>query len=426
MLDINLIRKNSEYVKKNLEIRGNPANLINLNELIHHDNEWRQLLTTLNNLRHRLKLTTKKIATFKKEKKDVGQELLYAKKLGEQIGFFEEKKREKEEQRRACLLRIPNLMDESVPKGNINVQLKKWGKIPTFTFPVKNHIDLGLKLDIIDLERAGKVAGARFFYLKGNGVILELALINFALRELLNKGYKAIEPPFLMRKKPYEGATALNDFQEDLYKIENEDLYLIATSEHPIAAMFMDEILTEEALPMRFVGISTNFRKEAGSHSKDTRGIFRTHQFNKVEQFAFCKPEESEKIHEELLKNSEDLIKKIGLPYRVMNICAEDIGTFASKKYDIEAWMPAQKAYGEIISCSNFRDYQARRLNIRYREKEGQTPKGFVHTLNATAIATGRTIVSILENYQQKDGSVTIPKGLRRHMNNIKKIAPPL
>jgi seryl-tRNA synthetase len=276
----------------------------------------------------------------------------------------------------------------------------------------------------MDVERAGKIAGARFFYLKKEGVLLDMALMSYALEEMVKKGFTPIEPPFLMRRKPYEGVIALSDFENDLYKVEGEDLYLIATSEHPMAAMYMNEVLKAEDLPIKLVGISPNFRKEAGAHGKDTRGIFRTHQFNKVEQFVFCKPEDSWKIHEELVMNAEELVQKLGLPYRVVNVCTGDIGKVAAKKYDIEAWMPAQNAYREIISCSNCTDYQARRLNIRYREKEGEPPKGFVHTLNSTALATGRTIVAILENYQQEDGSVVIPEVLRKYMMGIEKILP--
>jgi seryl-tRNA synthetase len=284
-------------------------------------------------------------------------------------------------------------------------------------------MDLGLKHDIVDVERAGKVAGARFFYLKKEGVLLDMALVNFAIEEMMKKGYDPIEPPFVMRRKPYEGVVALSDFEDVLYKVENEDLYLIATSEHPVAAMFMDEVLMAEDLPLKLCGFSTNFRKEAGAHGKDTRGVFRTHQFNKVEQFIFCKPEDSWKLHEELIHNAEELVQKLGLAYRVVNVCTGDIGTVAAKKYDIEAWMPAQNAYREIISCSNCTDYQARRLNIKYREKEGEAPKGFVHTLNSTAVATGRTIVALIENYQQEDGSVIVPEVLRKYMGGIKKIA---
>ena len=427
MLDINLIRENPELVKKNLMKRGDPEALKKLNETIVYDKKWRQTLTELNNLRHQRKKMTIKIAALKKAGKNIGRELEEAKAIDSKITSLEKRVAEYEEKLRSCLMQLPNLLHESVPVGkdeNENVPIRSWGKIPKFSFPVKDHIDLALSLDIMDIKRAGKIAGARFFYLKREGVLLDMALMNFALEEMLKKDYTPIEPPYLMRRKPYEGVVALSDFEKDLYKIENEDLYLIATSEHPMAAMFMDEVLKAEDLPLKLVGVSTNFRKEAGAHGKDTRGIFRTHQFNKIEQFIFCRPEDSWKMHEELIHNAEELVQKLGLPYRVVNVCTGDIGTVAAKKYDIEAWMPAQNAYREIISCSNCTDYQARRLNIRFREKEGQPPKGFVHTLNSTALATGRTIVAILENYQQKDGSVVVPKVLRKYMGGIEKIEP--
>jgi len=426
-LDIKLIRENPETVKENLMKRGDSENIRMLNELIDYDRKWRQILTKLNELRHERKLITTEIASLKKKGKDADTQILKGKKIDNEITALEKQVNECEEKVRYYLMRLPNLLHESVPTGkdeNDNVPIRTWGEIPKFSFPVKDHIDLGLSLDVMDVERAGKVAGARFFYLKREGVLLDMALMNFALEEIVSKGYIPIEPPFLMRRRPYEGVVALSDFEDVLYKVENEDLYLIATSEHPMAAMFMDEILKTEVLPLKLVGVSANFRKEAGAHGKDTRGIFRTHQFNKIEQFIFCKPEDSWKMHEELILNAEELVQKLGLPYRVVNCCTGDIGTVAAKKYDIEAWMPAQNAYREIISCSNCTDYQARRLNIKYREKEGGPPKGFVHTLNSTAIATGRTIVALLENYQQEDGSVIIPEALRKYISDIKKIEP--
>jgi len=427
MLDIKLIRANPELVRNNLKKREDLENLKMLDELIEYDKTWRQLLTKLNELRHERKVMTTEIAVLKKKGEDVGDKISKAKTLDIEITALEKQVREHEEKVHCYLMRIPNLLHESVPIGkdeHDNVPIRTWGENPKFSFPVKDHIDLGLSLDIMDIERAGKVAGARFFYLKREGVLLDMALLNFALEEMIKKGYTPIEPPFLMRHKPYEGVVALSDFENDLYKIENEDLYLIATSEHPMAAMYMNETLKAEDLPMKLVGMSANFRKEAGAHGKDTRGIFRTHQFNKVEQFVFCKPKNSWKIHEELIQNAEKLVQKLGLPYRVVNVCTGDIGTVAAKKYDIEAWMPAQNAYREIISCSNCTDYQTRRLNTRYREKEGEPPKGFVHTLNSTALATGRTIVAIIENYQQEDYSVIIPKVLRKCMGGIEKIEP--
>ena len=426
MLDIKLIRENPEFVKNNLAKRGNPENIKMLDALIELDREWRQNLTKLNDLRHERKMMTAEIGKLKKAGKDASKEVEKAKSLDSEITNIQAEVAREEEKTRGYLMQLPNLLHESVPVGNDeggNVQVKSWGVIPQFGFDVKNHIDLGLNLDIIDVERAGKVTGSRFFYLKGAGVLLDMALMSFALEEMTKKGYLPVEPPYLMRREPYEGVTALGDFEEVLYKIENEDLYLIATSEHPMAAMFMNEVLKEEDLPLKLAGISACFRKEAGAHGKDTRGMFRTHQFNKIEQFIFCNPEESWKLHEELLHNAEDLIQKLGLPYRVVNVCTGDIGTVAAKKYDIEAWMPAQNAYREVVSCSNCTDYQARRLGIRYREKEGAPTKGFLHTLNSTAIATGRTIVAILENFQQEDGTVVVPKVLRKYMHDIEKIS---
>lgn len=405
--------------------RGNPETVKMLEDLIELDEKWRQMLSKLNDLRHERKVITNKVAAFKKQGKDAAAEMAKAREVDQQIVRLEQEVSGQEQRIREALMKLPNLLHESVPVGkdeSDNVQVKAWGSIPEFAFPVKNHIEIGLQLDIMDVERAGKIAGSRFFFLKREGVLLDLALMSFAMEELARKGYKLIEPPYLMRRKPYEGVTALSDFEDVLYKIEKEDLYLIATSEHPMAAMFMDEVLKAEDLPLRLAGVSACFRKEAGAHGKDTRGIFRTHQFNKIEQFVFCKPEDSWNIHEELLRNAEELLQKLGLPYRVVNVCTGDIGTVAAKKYDIEAWMPAQNAYREVVSCSNCTDYQARRLNIRYREKEGMPPKGFVHTLNSTAIATGRTIVALLENFQQENGSVLIPEPLRKYMGGIKEI----
>ncbi|MBK5133001.1 serine--tRNA ligase [Candidatus Bathyarchaeota archaeon] len=426
MLDIKLIRENPELVKSNLLKRGNPEHTKMLDKLIILDKKWRTNLTELNNLRHKRKLATNEIAEIKKMRKDAKESIEKARKIETQIKKIENEVVSEKESINGYLLRIPNLLHESVPIGTDekgNIQIKKWGDLPEFDFPVQNHIELGTKLKIIDIERAGKVAGSRFFYLKGAGVLLDLALTNFALEEISKKGYLPIEPPYLMRKEAYEGVTSLSDFKDVLYKIEKENLYLIATSEHPMAAMFMKEVLKEEELPLKFAGISTCFRKEAGSHGKDTRGIFRTHQFNKIEQFIFCTPEMSWRLHEELINNAETIVKKIGLPYRLVNVCTGDIGTVAAKKYDIEVWMPAQKAYREVVSCSNCTDYQSRRLDIRYREKEGAPTKGFVHTLNSTAVATGRIIVAILENFQRYDGSVSVPEVLRKYMGSIEKIS---
>jgi seryl-tRNA synthetase len=428
MLDIRLIRESPDFVKANLEKRGTPANLIMLQELIVADKQWREDLTRLNDLRHDRKVCTQEIATLKKAKNEAEAKALVekAKSVDAQIGYVEREVATLESKTHEYLMNLPNLLHETVPFGTSdadNVEVNKWGNIRQFTFQPKSHIDLALNLDIVDVERAGKVTGARFFYFKGLGVLLDYALMNFALELLVNKGYTAIEPPYMMKREPYEGVTSLGDFADVLYKVENEDLYLIATSEHPMAAMYQNEVIKQDNLPLKLAGISACFRKEAGAHGKDTRGIFRTHQFNKIEQFIFCTPEDSSRLHEELRENAEEIFQKLEIPYHVVNVCTGDIGTVAAKKYDIEAWMPAQGAYREVVSCSNCTDYQARRLGIRYREKEGAAPKGFLHTLNSTAVATGRTIVAIMENYQEEDGSITIPKVLRKYMGNAEKIS---
>ncbi|MCL2642506.1 MAG: serine--tRNA ligase [Candidatus Bathyarchaeota archaeon] len=425
MLDIKLIRESPDVVRANLEKRGNPENLLMLDELIALDKQWRLNLTGLNDLRHIRKTVTVEIAKLKKAGQDAQVQVEKAREIDVQITFIEKQVAAEEEKERNLLLCLPNMLDSTVPLGKDdldNVQVRTWGTIPLFNFQIKNHIDLANALGIVDMERASKVSGARFFFLKNQLALLDLALMSFALHELSMKGYVAIEPPFMMNKTAYEGVTALADFADVLYKIEGEDLYMIATSEHPMAAMYMNEVILEQDLPLRLAGLSTCFRKEAGAHGKDTRGIFRTHQFNKIEQFIFCKPEDSAVLHEELLANAEDLLQKLELPYRVVNVCTGDIGTVAAKKYDIEVWMPAQNGYREVVSCSNCTDYQARRLGVRYREKEGAPTKGFLHTLNSTAIATGRIMVALLENNQNEDGSINVPKVLRKYMGDFEKI----
>ncbi|MCL2475893.1 serine--tRNA ligase [Candidatus Bathycorpusculum sp.] len=425
MLDIKLIRENPDYVKANLAKRNSPECLQMLQDLISLDKEWRQNSTKLNDLRHDRKQVTVEIAKLKKAGKEADGEFKRAQDIDQKIKLVETEVCEQETKIRTFLLNLPNLLDESVPFGNDsndNLTIKKWGTVPQFSFPVKNHIDLALALDQVDMERAGKVAGARFFYLKGDIARLDMALMSFAIDELSKSGYIPIVPPYLMNREAYEGVTSLADFADVLYKVEGENSYLIATSEHPMAAMYMNETLKQDDLPIKLAGISPCFRKEAGAHGKDTRGIFRTHQFNKIEQFIFCNPEDSSKFQEELLANSENILQKLELAYRVVNVCTGDIGTVAAKKYDIEAWMPAPGDYREVVSCSNCTDYQARRLGIKYRLKEGAPPLGPLHTLNATAIATGRTIVALLENNQNADGTINIPKVLRKYMGDREKI----
>jgi seryl-tRNA synthetase len=426
MLDIKLIRENPELVRTNLAKRGNSEVIQMLDELIVLDKDWRLNNTKLNELRHDRKLVTIEIAKLKKAGQEATDEFIRAQNADQKIKLTEKLVVDQEQKIHDYLLRLPNLLDDSVPLGNDsndNVQLKTWGNIPQFSYPIKNHIDLALELGQIDMERAGKVSGARFFYLKNEVAMLDMALMCFAIEELSKIGYTPIVPPYMMKREAYEGVTSLGDFGDVLYKVEGEDLYMIATSEHPMAAMLMNETLREQEMPVKLAGISTCFRKEAGAHGKDTRGIFRTHQFNKIEQFIFCKPEDSPKLLEELLENAERILQKLGLAYQVVNVCTGDIGMVAAKKYDIEAWMPAQNGYREVVSCSNCTDYQGRRLGIKYREKEGAPPKGFVHTLNSTAIATGRTIVALLENNQNQDGTINIPEVLRKYMGNREKIS---
>ena len=422
MIDIKLVRERPEVVRENLMKRGEYEKLRVLEELIDVDAKWRKLTSELQRLRYRRNVLTQQIASLRKRGEKVDHLIDEAKTLPAKIKGLEDEAREYKVRMRRLLLEIPNIIHESVPIGkdeSENVTMRVWGSKPEFDFPVRDHTELALNLGIVELERAAKVAGSRFCYLKGKGVLLELALIRLALDHLVSKGWEPIEPPYMMRREPYEGVTDLGDFEEMLYKVEGEDLYLIATSEHPMAAMFMNEVLYESDLPLRFVGVSPCFRKEAGAHGKDTKGIFRTHQFNKVEQFVFCKPEDSWEIHEELIRNAEEIYRKLELPYRIVNVCSGELGAVAAKKYDLEVWMPAQGRYREVVSCSNCTDYQARSLNIRYREGEGKPPKGFVHTLNSTALATGRTIVAILENYQERDGSVVVPKALRPYMGGL-------
>ncbi len=411
-------------MRQNLKKRGNPEKLKMLDSLINHDQEWRKLLTKVNELRHERRRVTNEIAALKKAGKSVEAQIERGRRLDEEIVALEQQVGQYKEKVNYILMRLPNLLHESVPLGkdeNDNVAVKTWGKPPKFDFKPKNHLEIAQGLGLVDDERGAKVAGHGFFYLKGDLVLLDLALQRFAIDSLLKKGYCLVEPPFLLKRKPYEGVTDLADFENVMYKVENEDLYMIATAEHPLVALFMDEVLLKDDLPVKLVGVSSCFRREVGAHGKYTKGLFRMHQFNKVEQFIFCLPENSWLLHEELQQNAEELYQKLGLHYKVVVLCSGDMGTVSSKTYDVNLWM-ADGVYREVGSNSNCTDYQARRLNIRYREKEGQAPKGFVHTLNNTAIATSRTMLAVLEQYQQKDGSVAIPKVLTKYMDGLEKL----
>jgi len=422
MLDINLIRQNPEIVRKDLEKRNDLEKIKLLEEVIELDKLWRKEIAGLNELRRERNELSEKIAKLKKEGKDVTELLERAKILPEKIKELEQKVETKEKRIKEILMTLPNILHESVPIGkdeNDNVVIKTWGEIPKFNFKPKDHQDLGLPLDLMDIERAAKVAGARFYYLKNALVELNWALIKYGLDFIKKRGFKLFQPPYMIRREALEGAIAFRDFQDMIYKIEGEDLYLIGTAEHALLAYHMNEILDGKDLPLLYAGISPCFRKEAGTHGKDTKGIFRVHQFEKVEQFIFCKPEESWHWHEVLLKNAEDFFQSLGIPYRVVNICTGDIGSIAAKKYDIEAWLPGQGKYREVVSCSNCTDYQARRANIRFRE--GNEIR-YVHTLNSTLVATERAIIAIMENYQQEDGSIIIPKVLKPYLNGAEKI----
>ncbi|MFH1106753.1 MAG: serine--tRNA ligase [Candidatus Micrarchaeota archaeon] len=427
MLEIRLIRENPEAVRNDLRKRGDAEKLRMLEDLIAVDKEWRQVKERAEGLRAERNKASRKVNELKKAGRDASAAIREAAEIPDKIADLEARMEALRHKEDFHLMRLPNILHESVPQGvgeEGNVVVRTWGEANKPAFPVKSHVDLLQLLDVADLGRAANVAGARFYYLKNELVLLDLAIQRFALDILCGKGFTPVYPPFFMHRKPYEGVTDLKDFEDVMYKIEGEDLYLIATSEHPLAAMHMGEIFEEDALPVRYAGVSTCFRKEAGAHGKDTKGIFRVHQFTKVEQFVFCRPEDSWKIHEELIANAEEVFRRLGIPYRVVNICTGDIGTVAAKKYDLEAWMPAQGVYREAVSCSNCTSYQAARLGIRYRKARRFDEKELVHTLNSTAVANPRAMVAILENFQQEDGSVRIPDALVPYMNGVTEIRP--
>ena len=423
MLDINLIREKPEIIKNDLKKRKDFEKQKWVDEVKTKDEELRKTKQKLDSLRHERNQLAQQINQAKKKKQDIKPLIKKAKTLPEKIKKSEERYNQLNKKIKFYLMRLPNILHKSVPYGkddSENVEVKKVGKTKKPAFELKTHTEIIENLDIGDFKKASDVSGAGFHYLKNDLAQLNIALMQFAIDFLRKKGYQLFIPPLMLRRKPYEGVTDLSDFENVMYKIENEDLYLIATSEHPIAAYFMNETLNEKDLPVKIVGMSPCFRKEIGSRGVDTKGLWRTHQFWKIEQFIFCKPEDSWKYHEELQTNSEQLYKKLGIPFRVVNICTGDIGIVAAKKYDIETWFPRQKKYGEVGSNSNCTDYQARRLNIKFINKKRE--KQYIHTLNNTAIATSRTMVAILENFQQKNGSVKIPVVLQKYMNGLKVI----
>ncbi len=417
MLDVKVLRENPESMRNDLRKRGWLEKLPLVDEAIAADAEWRQTKKRVDDLRHRQNLLTVEVASLKRSGQDASAKLSEVKGIPEEIASLEKRAQELQARVKEILMSLPNILHESVPVGvdeSGNVTLRTWGEPRKFDFEPKDHIDLLEALGMVDMERAAKISGARFFFLKGEALKLEQSIMRYAIDTLSARGFTAMGPPLMMRKEAYAGVVDLADFGPVIYKIEGEELYLIATSEHPLVAMHMDEILPGASLPLRYCGFSPNFRVEAGAHGKDTKGIFRTHQFYKVEQVVFSRPEDSWRLHEELIANAEHIFQSLGLHYRVVNICTGDIGTVAAKKYDLEAWMPTQQKFREMVSCSNATDYQARRLSIRYREKQGSEP-ALVHVLNSTAVTT-RALVAVVENYQQADGSIVIPKPLVPYM----------
>ena len=421
MLDIRFVRAHPEIVKADLQKRNDPEKSGWVDELLIKDARSRELKVETDTLRQRRNTIARDINAAKKAGQDAKDLLAEAAALPQKIRACDAEQEEIKNTIHNYLMRLPNILHDSVPVGkddSENVEIKRVGTPRTADFELKNHGQLAVDNNWADFERATKIAGAGFYFLKGNLVLLDLALQRYALDLLEKKGFTPVIPPYMINRSSYEGVTDLGDFEKVMYKIDGDDAYLIATSEHPIGAMYRDEIFEEKDLPLRLAGISPCFRREIGAHGLDTKGLFRVHQFTKVEQFVFCKPEDSWAIHEELLANAEELFAGLDLPYHVVNICTGDIGTVAAKKYDIEVWMPRENAYKEVVSCSNCTSYQAVRLNIRVRDKSDFESKQHIHTLNSTAVATSRVIRAILENNQQKDGSVKIPEVLRPYMND--------
>ncbi|HJJ95888.1 MAG TPA: serine--tRNA ligase [Methanocorpusculum sp.] len=419
MLDIKMVRATPEVVRADLEKRQDLEKLAWVDEVLALDKLKRELEGKNNELRARRNQIGKEISSAKKSGADPAPLFAEAKELPLKIKENDDKMAEAVEKIRYYLMRLPNILHESVPYGKDdteNVIVKTVGTPKEFNFELKNHGELAAANGWADFERATKISGAGFYFLKGNLAMLDLALQRFALDTITAKGYIPIIPPYMINRKSYEEVTDLADFEKVMYKISDDDEYLIATAEHPMAAMYQDEIFEEKDLPLKMVGISPCFRREIGAHGLDSRGLFRVHQFTKIEQFIYCMPEDSWKFHEELLANAEEIFTKLELPYHVVNICTGDIGTVAAKKYDIEAWMPRDKEYREVVSCSNCTAYQACRLNIRVRDTHDFESKQWLHTLNSTAVATSRALRCILENNQLEDGRVVIPKVLRPYM----------
>ncbi|MFX1409192.1 MAG: serine--tRNA ligase [Promethearchaeota archaeon] len=423
MLDIEMFRNNLDKIIKSEKNRFKDPS--NAEKVLEYDRKWRAVLQTLQDLRKQRNDISIQIGKFKKsgDNKKAEEAKIKSKEIKEQIDKLESSRIDFFEQREKYRYIVGNIIDSSVPIGETeedNKIVRTIGKLPVFDFKPLSHVDLITKIDGVDTKKASEIAGSRFYYLKGDLVSLNLALIKFALDKLINKNYVPIWPPFFIKYDVIKAAAELADFEEQLYKIQDEDLFMIATAEQTLAAFHYDEIIDPKRLPLKYVGVSSCFRREAGSHGKDTLGIFRVHQFEKVEEFIFCEPEHSWQLLEELIENTEDIFKDLKIPYRIVNIASGELNDNAAKKYDLEAWFPASETYRELVSCSNCTDYQARKLKIRMGTVGSQQAKQILHTLNSTAIATERTICCILENFQDKDHSISIPEALIKYMNGKK------
>lgn len=428
MLDIELFRKNIDLIYESEKKRFKDSNIVD--KVIEYDTNWRKKLQELNERRRQRNILSQDTSAMKQNL--VSQEMIEitiqkSKEIGNLIPSIENEVNKLLEKREEYRYIVGNLIHESVPVGeneDSNELIRAVGDLPKFSFNPLSHVDLIELIDGADIKRASKISGSRFYFLKNDIAVMNLALMQFALDFLISKGFIPLWTPFFIKYNSIKAASELADFEEQLYKIQDQDLYMIATAEQTLAAYHQNEVIDNDQLPLKYAGISTCFRREAGAHGKDTLGIFRVHQFEKIEQFIFCKPEDSWNYHEELNKNTEDLYKQLEIPYRIVNIASGEMNDNAAKKYDLEGWFPASNTYRELGSCSNCLDYQARKLNIRFG-KLGD-PEGYqiIHTLNSTAIATERTICCILENYQNKDHSVNIPKVLQKYMNNKKIIYP--
>ncbi|WP_371068800.1 serine--tRNA ligase [Sediminibacillus sp. JSM 1682029] len=417
MLDMKYLRNNFAEVKDKLKHRG--EDLSELDKFGDLDARRRELIAGTEELKAKRNDVSKQIAELKKQKQDADPYIKEMREVGDKIKAYDTELKEVEEKLQSLLLSIPNIPHESVPVGEDeedNVEDRKWGEVPSFAFDAKAHWDIATDLDILDFERAAKVTGSRFVFYKGLGARLERALINFMMDlHAEEHGYEEMLPPYMANRTSMTGTGQLPKFEEDAFKVADTDYFLIPTAEVPVTNYHRDDILSMEDLPRKYVAYSASFRSEAGSAGRDTRGLIRQHQFNKVELVQFVKPEDSYQVLEELTGNAEKVLQLLKLPYRVMSMCTGDLGFTAAKKYDIEVWLPSYDDYKEISSCSNFEDFQARRAGIRFRREEKAKPE-FVHTLNGSGLAIGRTVSAILENYQQEDGTVVIPEVLRPYM----------